>query len=162
MSYTPPKRKKWSKTVRLRVKQKFGGRCAYCGCVLGDRFALDHHLPIGVYGERADTEDNLFPSCIQCNHYKGEESIETMRRLIERTYDNLVAKSLTGRIAAAYGLLARKEIKFYFEEFSSMNLTNHPCDRHSCPENVGGQCFGGGCKRNPIKETEKESEEDNQ
>lgn len=116
MSYQPPKRKKWSKAVRLRVKQKFGGRCAYCGCVLGDRFALDHHLPIGVYGERVDTEDNLFPSCIQCNHYKGEESIETMRRLIGRTYDNLVNKSLTGRIAAAYGLLTRKDnIRFFFE-----------------------------------------------
>lgn len=117
MSYTPPKRKHWSKEVRNRVKMKFGGRCAYCGCVLGDRFALDHHYPIGVYGERADEEDNLFPSCVQCNHYKGEESIETMRRLIGRTYENLIAKSLTGRIAAAYGLLNKKAVRFWFENY---------------------------------------------
>ena len=117
MSYIPPKRKKWGKAVRERVKERFNGRCAYCGQKLGDRFALDHHYPIGVYGERADVEENLFPSCIQCNHYKGEESIETMRRLIGRTYDNLVKKSLTGRIAAAYGLLTRKDVRFWFENF---------------------------------------------
>lgn len=117
MSYTPPKRKHWNKEVRNRVKMKFGGRCAYCGCMLGDRFALDHHYPIGVYGERADEEDNLFPSCVQCNHYKGEESIETMRRLIGRTYENLIAKSLTGRIAAAYGLLNKKAVRFWFENY---------------------------------------------
>ena len=119
MSYQPPKRKKWSKSVRERVRAKFGGRCAYCGQPLGKTFALDHHYPIGVYGERADTEDNLFPSCIQCNHYKGEESIETMRRLIGRTFDNMVKKSLTGRIAAAYGLLKRPAggVRFYFENY---------------------------------------------
>ena len=33
-----------------------------------------------------------------------------------------------------------------------MSFTNHPCDRYSCCENVGGQCFGGGCHRNPIRE----------
>ena len=43
-----------------------------------------------------------------------------------------------------------------------MSMTNHPCDRFSCPECVGGQCFGGGCRANPIKETESDnkSEED--
>ena len=118
MGYQPPKRKAWSKEVRQRVKMRFDGRCAYCGCELGSRFALDHHYAIGVYGERADVEENLFPSCIQCNHYKGEGSVETMRRLICRTYDNLVAKSLTGRIAAAYGLLNRKDaVRFWFENY---------------------------------------------
>lgn len=46
-----------------------------------------------------------------------------------------------------------------------MSLTNHPCDRFSCPEWNQGQCFGGGCRENPIVETESdnesESEEDN-
>lgn len=28
----------------------------------------------------------------------------------------------------------------------------HPCDRHNCPEWNQGQCFGGGCSRNPIRE----------
>ena len=27
---------------------------------------------------------------------------------------------------------------------------NHPCDRFLCPECVGGQCFGGGCRYNPA------------
>lgn len=27
---------------------------------------------------------------------------------------------------------------------------NHPCNRHSCPEYNHGQCFGSGCKLNPM------------
>lgn len=26
----------------------------------------------------------------------------------------------------------------------------HPCSNYTCPECVGGQCFGGGCKINPL------------
>ena len=37
-----------------------------------------------------------------------------------------------------------------------MSLTYQPCDRFQCPECVGGQCFGGGCSRNPIRERELE------
>ena len=25
---------------------------------------------------------------------------------------------------------------------------NYPCDSSTCPDCVGGQCFGGGCDRN--------------
>lgn len=28
----------------------------------------------------------------------------------------------------------------------------HPCNFQSCPECVGGQCFGGGCRTNPMPE----------
>lgn len=27
---------------------------------------------------------------------------------------------------------------------------NHPCNQFSCPEYNQGQCFGGGCKLNPM------------
>ena len=29
-------------------------------------------------------------------------------------------------------------------------MTDHPWDRNSCPENHGGQCFGGGCSHAPA------------
>ena len=41
-----------------------------------------------------------------------------------------------------------------------MNATNHPCDRRSCPEWNQGQCFGGGCRANPIRRDERDAELD--
>lgn len=39
---------------------------------------------------------------------------------------------------------------------------NHPCHNFSCPEYNQGQCFGGGCKSNPMPEREDgEDESDN-
>ena len=37
-------------------------------------------------------------------------------------------------------------------------MNYHPCDRQSCQECVGGQCFGGGCRINPAKEYHEGSE----
>ena len=35
----------------------------------------------------------------------------------------------------------------------------HPCQFYSCWDNVHGECFGGGCKRNPIKDNPAEGGE---
>jgi len=31
---------------------------------------------------------------------------------------------------------------------------NHPCDHYSCCENYQGECFGEGCRTNPMPEPE--------
>ena len=36
---------------------------------------------------------------------------------------------------------------------------SHYCDRYSCPECVHGQCFGGGCRTNPMPKDEDERPE---
>jgi hypothetical protein len=38
---------------------------------------------------------------------------------------------------------------------------NHPCDNFSCPEYNQGQCFGDGCKANPMPEQEDDNENGN-
>jgi hypothetical protein len=38
---------------------------------------------------------------------------------------------------------------------------NHPCHNFSCPEYNQGQCFGGGCKSNPMPEREDDNENEN-
>lgn len=65
------------KADRQKVFDKCGGRCAYCGCELTDRWQVDHAIskqywfyfnldnPKGV-----DHIDNLMPACVPCNHYK--------------------------------------------------------------------------------------------
>ena len=37
---------------------------------------------------------------------------------------------------------------------------SHPCDRFNCHEWNQGECFGGGCKANPMPEKDKEREEE--
>lgn len=38
---------------------------------------------------------------------------------------------------------------------------SHPCPFCNCPDNIRGECFGGGCKRNPApKEREDYYDED--
>ena len=39
---------------------------------------------------------------------------------------------------------------------------SHRCDRGECPECVRGECFGGGCWRNPAKPSDGENEEEKQ
>jgi len=41
-----------------------------------------------------------------------------------------------------------------------MQDMSHYCDRFSCPEYNHGQCFGGGCKANPMPKEEPEAEPD--
>ena len=35
---------------------------------------------------------------------------------------------------------------------------NHPCNQFSCPEYNQGQCFGGGCRTNPMPDREDDNE----
>ena len=108
------KRRRWSKAERERIAAKYAHRCAYCGKPLTARFALDHVIPLRFGG--IDNESNLVASCIQCNHRKGVLSVEAFRKAIEDTPRQLVRKSLNGRLAEAYGMLAPRKVKFYFEQ----------------------------------------------
>lgn len=39
---------------------------------------------------------------------------------------------------------------------------SHPCNCYSCSEWNQGECFGGGCKRNPAPEREDETSDENE
>lgn len=115
--YDKVKRRKYSQSVRDAVLDKTNGRCAYCGCEIHGRFALDHVVPLRKGG--VDDESNLLASCVQCNHYKGTMTVEQFRAAIADTPNQLIKKSLTGRIAAAYRMLRVRDIVFYFETIDS-------------------------------------------
>lgn len=85
--------------VRQRVYQKFGGRCAYCGCGLIGRWHIDHIVPVFrndtdeqfkrriTHGKRAlnikrgdDSIENMNPACPRCNGWKATLSIEAFRK----------------------------------------------------------------------------------
>ena len=35
-----------TKKQRAELRMKFGGRCAYCGCELGEKWHADHVKPV--------------------------------------------------------------------------------------------------------------------
>lgn len=55
-------RRKLSKEDRMKVYQKCGGRCAYCGCEIEYKdMQIDHVKPLRIGG--ADEINNMLPAC---------------------------------------------------------------------------------------------------
>ena len=125
---------KLSKKQRAALREKFGGRCAYCGGELGDRWHADHIEPVvrndwfkragfpaethrpPDYPER-DTLDNMNPACVPCNLDKHSLTLENWRALMQRSNEVLMRDVSTFRRAVRYGLVELKAepIVFYFE-----------------------------------------------
>lgn len=71
-----------TKKDRQKVFDKYGGRCAYCGCELDSSWQVDHAVS-KCYWFYIDTQDpkkvndlsNLMPACRMCNHYKRSHCI---------------------------------------------------------------------------------------
>ena len=125
------------KSEREKLKQKYGGRCAYCGCELGDKWHADHIEPIvrndwchrvGMdksynrapdYPER-DCIENMNPACAPCNIDKHSFSLEHWRDQMQKSNDVLMRDNATFRRAVRYGLvkLISEPIVFYFEKVS--------------------------------------------
>ena len=131
MTYKNPLRKSLPKALRAKIKDKFGGHCAYCGCELGDKFQIDHAIPV----ERAyqhlgldiNGESNLMPACGACNNLKFATTIEEFRRTIELQIRRAREYSVNFRTAERFGLIEIREpepIVFWFEKY--LNLMTQP------------------------------------
>ena len=123
------KRKAIKKEVRIQVWNKYGRRCAYCGCVLRYKdMQVDHLIPVAREHMRKMTErreylDNLMPACRSCNFYKGSWLLEKWRKemmLIPRRLRTGKAGFLV-RLAERYGIIELKLFsgEFYFERYSN-------------------------------------------
>src|SRR5438067_254264 len=87
-------------TKRECVFNKYGGRCAYCGCkIQWSTFTVDHIYCKNDYkkngflipnGMSLSDMDNLNPSCASCNSYKCYFSLEEFRENLENEYFNLL------------------------------------------------------------------------
>ena len=121
-----------SKKQRAVLREKWGGKCAYCGCELGDKWHADHIEPVDreiawtregpkqtgklIKPER-DCIENMNPACPPCNIDKHSMSLEHWRLLMQRTNEVLMRDYPTFRRAVRYGLvsLSAAPIVFYFE-----------------------------------------------
>lgn len=122
-----------SKADREAVRAKFGGRCAYCGEHLGERWHADHFeavvrdmryepgrgfVPTGtMLRPQHDTLANLMPACAPCNIDKGSNSLDWWRGKLQGATGVLARNNPTYRHARRFGLVAETgaQIVFYFE-----------------------------------------------
>jgi hypothetical protein len=119
---------KLTSAQREQVRMKFGGKCAYCGCDLPQRWHADHFEAVlrgvgsaitGLPMARMENDriENIMPSCPPCNIDKASFSLDQWRGKLERTLEVLARNSPTYRHALRFGMAQeiRKPIKFYFE-----------------------------------------------
>jgi 5-methylcytosine-specific restriction endonuclease McrA len=123
-----------NKKEREIVFNKFGGKCAYCGCELQKGWHIDHINPI----RRNESDENIEkfnqfrktpitrgqndvsnynPACRQCNIWKSTYSIEQFRKEVSEQVNRLNSYSANYRNAKRFGLIEETGIgiEFYFE-----------------------------------------------
>lgn len=123
------------KPDRKRVYDKFGGKCAYCGCDLNGKFQIDHLIPQSNFEWHIKNSfrvpsflshltvsdvnhiDNLMPACASCNNYKRTFCLETFRSELQRQPEILRRDRPTVRLAERFGLIKieEKQVVFHFE-----------------------------------------------
>lgn len=127
------------KSDREIIFNKYGGKCAYCGCDLEKGWHVDELLPCRrnfkydkvksqyvtdgtcLHPERLHL-DNQMPACPSCNINKHSMSLEDFRRQISGFMKHLNEVNTQYKIAKRYGLVQEdiKPIVFYFE---TINIT---------------------------------------
>ena len=123
------------KTDRELIYNKYGGCCAYCGCILKKGWHVDELKPVrrnftydknkGTFKATGDylhlerfNIENQMPSCPSCNINKHSMSLEEFRSLITGFMKHLNEVNTQYKIAKRYGLIEEtiKPIVFYFEK----------------------------------------------
>lgn len=125
------------KSDRDLIFNKYGGKCAYCGCVLQKGWHVDEiepvrrgfkydysasppkKIPYVEHPERFNI-DNQNPACASCNINKHSSSLEDFRQLIQGFMKHLNEVNTQYKIAKRYGLVTETntEVKFYFEKLN--------------------------------------------
>lgn len=131
---------------REKLRMKFGGRCAYCGCELPEKgWHADHVQAVlrksaqcmkaaekgifrlkttgEVFRPEADCPENIFPSCAPCNLLKTTYSLEMFRKQVSLQVERGRRSSVNFRTAERFGLISvvNKPVVFWFEQYEGEN-----------------------------------------
>lgn len=126
-----------TKTQREKLRLKFGGKCAYCGCDLLEKgWHADHVEPVlrvidfdassrrlvatgELYHPKNDKENNLYPACAPCNLFKTTFSLEQFRKQIAEQVNRARLYSVNFRTAERFGQVKLTEapVVFWFEKY---------------------------------------------
>ena len=117
-----------NKNVRKIVLNKYGGKCAYCGCDLLDKLTIDHIVPKRRHDEKhpckgKDIIDNYNPACYSCNSSKGTFTLNQWRDQLELQHDRCIMDSATFRSLLRFGQveIIKRKVTFYFEKIKDLN-----------------------------------------
>lgn len=130
------------KAEREQVRLKYGGHCAYCGVLLGDRWHADHFDAVWREPERVNGHytgaivmgrkanhviDNMMPACVPCNLSKAAMPLEIWRERIAGHLNSLNSYHPIYRLTKAYGLIAETgaPVVFYFEKVTLWATSTH-------------------------------------
>lgn len=120
------KHKAIPKKTRIALYDRYNHKCAYCGCDMEYKDMQVDHIK-SVYAnadikqimseDELYAEDNLLPTCRQCNFYKSSMNIELFRQRLTGTLMQNLQKTFQYRLALKYGLIEEhiKPVKFYYE-----------------------------------------------
>jgi hypothetical protein len=140
-----------SKKQREVLRMMFGGRCAYCGCELPEKWHADHIEAVIRETEMVkdkdhryvlkqtgkllqphnDHIDNMYPACPPCNIDKGCGTVEDFRKGIAFRLGVLRRNHSAFRFAEKFGLVTVNEISvvFHFEKVAQGKLpAAHPAN----------------------------------
>jgi hypothetical protein len=120
--------------TRRIVHDKYNGRCAYCGCLLPNKWHVDHLIPIkrtraydktkgkwiviGCDNPDMDCLNNMMPACPSCNINKHSDSIEKFRDNIKGYLKSLNDRIVQYQMVRRYSLVkeTNNDVIFYFEK----------------------------------------------
>ena len=125
---------KLTKQQRAELKMKFGGHCAYCGELLGDKWHADHLAPIyrgyefdhQIPHRGEDKFENLMPACVSCNLSKSVFSLDVWRKELTEKVTRLIKYEKNFRLVVAFGQVEIKPdpVVFFFEKWGG-NKAQH-------------------------------------
>ena len=102
---------------RLKIYNKYNGRCAYCGNkITYKQMQKDHILAIHRGGK--DEICNYNPACRSCNSTKDTYTIEEFRERLIKDVNRLRRDSSKFRILERFGIVGqlKTDLEFYFEQ----------------------------------------------
>jgi len=133
LAFATPEHEEWrgTKAQRAALRDKFGGRCAYCGGELGKVMHADHMAPVirvqpspwneleavKLLKPERNTVGNMMPACAPCNIHKGGYSLEQWRTYIQRSAEIVRKQTSTFRAGERFGVIAVNPapVVFFFE-----------------------------------------------
>lgn len=109
-------RRRISKNKRADIYKSLNGRCAYCGqLIVYDNMHVEHVQPLSKNG--ADCEENMLPSCNDCDTIKADRGLEEFRNMLQGMVNDVFKNRLEYVVAEKFGLIKTTShpVKFYFE-----------------------------------------------
>lgn len=101
-----------TKKQRAILREKFGGKCAYCGDELPPRWYVDLF------------DGEVVPCCQQCCIYKNGADIETFRGMLLKNLMSQLNRSMALKAAYRFGLMSvtPSRIVFWCEKYHEIQV----------------------------------------